>query len=498
MYSFESLTGKERYIMIYNISFDICATIITLFSLFIMLSKKDLHKASNRLLLLIIVTSLAACIFDIWSSVGNSYIEQYSYFSRDVLNGIFLFVYVSTACLFAWYMVTLLGINHRVKKPSLLLFFSLEITCFLLLAFNSTFRWVFYYDENGIYSHGTMMYVLYGAGYFYMLFSLFLLIRFRKMLLKPQQRAALLFLTFSIIPIFVQQFFMKHQLIELFFQSMGIFGFLTTVENFDAIQNPITKVYNRAAFMREIDLAIQNRTAVDVIIVKLSRSSYFEVAALDAFRTNGFIASVAEWLNTLSKKIDVYDCERGHFILLAYRNNDHDVKKLKEIICERFFDKWVYQNGEIIFPMQLCVANISEDVQTVERMMQLTDLPYINNMKEPTIVTVKEVGFELQEQTDEEPVQQLGGEVSDMLNDFVMRIPLLTPAEHNILQYYINGHEINSIPTLANITMNTVRKHNKNIYRKLEIGSKEELSLYVDILNRSNRLDELEPVQKPE
>ena len=51
--------------MIYNISFDICATIITIFSLFTMLSKKDLHKVSNRLLLLIIITSLAACVFDI-------------------------------------------------------------------------------------------------------------------------------------------------------------------------------------------------------------------------------------------------------------------------------------------------------------------------------------------------------------------------------------------------------------------------------------------------
>ena len=109
--------------MIYNISFDICAAIIIVFALFTLLSKKDLHKTSNKMLLLVIITLLVACVFDIWSSVGNSYIEQYSYFSRDVLNGIFLFVYVSTACLFAWYMVTLLGLNHRVKKPLLVLFF---------------------------------------------------------------------------------------------------------------------------------------------------------------------------------------------------------------------------------------------------------------------------------------------------------------------------------------------------------------------------------------
>ena len=484
--------------MIYNISFDICATIISVFSLFTLLSKKDIHKTSNRMLLLIIITSLVACIFDIWSSVGNSYIDQYSYFHRDILNNIFLFVYVSTAGLFAWYMVTLLGLNHRVKKPLLGLFFSPIIITFLLLALNPAFRWVFYYDENGIYSHDTMMYILYGTGYLYMLFSVFMVIRFRKMLLKPQRTAAILLLTFSIIPIFVQQFFMKHQLIELFFQSIGIFGFLTTIENFDAIHNPITKVYNRAAFMREIDLAIQSRSKLDVIIVKLSRSSYFEVSALDTFRTNGFIASVAEWLNNLSKKLDVYDCERGHFILLAYCNNGHNVQKLLVEICERFLDKWVYQNGDTNFPVQLCVAKIPQDVQTIEQMMQLADLPYINDKAEPTIISVKEVGAELQEQTGDMPMQQqVGGEVLGMLNDFVYRIPLLTPAEHSILQYYVNGHEINEIPTLANISINTVRKHNKSIYKKLQVSTKDELLLYIDLLSRSNRLDELERTQTP-
>ena len=485
--------------MIYNVSFDICAAIISVFSLLTMLSiKKDLHKSSNRVLLIIIITSLLACIFDIWSSVGNSYIEQYSYFYRDVLNYIFLFVYVSTACLFAWYVITLLGLRRHMKKPLLLLFFLPEIIIFLLLALNSAFRWVFYYDANGIYSHGTMMYVLYGTGYLYMLCAVYLAVRFRKMLLKPQRHAAILFLVFSIIPIFVQQFFMRHQLIELFFQSIGIFGFLTTVENFNAVHHPITKAYNRTAFVREIDLTIQNTDAVDVIIIKLSRSTYFDIAASDTLRANGFIASVAEWLNSLSKKLDVYDCERGHFILPVYRNNGHNTQKLTEKICERFLDKWVYQNEGILFPMQLFTASIPQDVKTVEQMMQLADVPYIHDTAEPEVISAEAVGAELWEQTGDMPIQyQIGGEILGMLDDFVARIPLLTPAEYKILQYYIDGLEIGEIPALAYISINTVRKHNKNIYKKLQVSTKEELLLYIDLLNRSDRLNELARIQNP-
>lgn len=245
--------------MIYNVSFDICAAIICVFSLFLMISKKDLHRESNRLFLLIIVAALVASIFDIWSSVGNSYVEEYSYFLRDVLNFVFLFVYVSTSCLFAWYMVVLLGLKGRVKKPLFVAFILPEIAIFLLLVLNFVFRFVFYYDENRIYLHGPMMYVLYGVGYLYMLLAVFLGIRFRKFLIRSQRNAAILLLVFSIVPIVIQQFIMPHQLIELFFQSIGIFGFLTTVENVDAIHNPITKVYNRVAFLREIDLTFKNK-----------------------------------------------------------------------------------------------------------------------------------------------------------------------------------------------------------------------------------------------
>lgn len=180
--------------MIYNVSFDICAVIICVFSLFIMISKKDLHKESNRLLLLIIVAALVASIFDIWSSVGNSYVNEYSHFSRDVLNFVFLLVYVSTSCLFAWYMIVLLGLRRRMKKPLLIVFFIPEIIIFVLLVLNFIFRFVFYYDANGIYLHGPMMYVLYGTGYLYMLAAVFLVIRFRNYLIRPQRYAAILLL----------------------------------------------------------------------------------------------------------------------------------------------------------------------------------------------------------------------------------------------------------------------------------------------------------------
>lgn len=483
--------------MIYNVSFDICAAIISAFSLYLILSKKDMRSSSNRLLMYIIIAELVSAIFDIWSSVANSYVMDYSYFFRDILNYIFLFTHTSTACLFAWYMIMLLGLRHRIGKALLAIFLLPEILgVVLLLALNPVLNWVFYYDSSHIYSHGIMIYALYGAGYFYILFATGLAVRFRGTLRKAQRHAAICLLVFSIIPIFIQQVFMPHQLLELFFQSIGIFGFLTTVENLNEVYNPITNVYSRVTFLRNISLAIKSGSRFAAVTIKLSRSEYLQAMLMGADYANGLFASIAECLKELSLNDNVYDCERGHFVILTDYNSPKATKMLVQNIAQRFTAGWSYRNHIMQLPAQLCIINIPEDVQTAELLMQLVDLTYTGIDAAPQTVTASLLQKELQQrQTPVSASDPFSKELLEMMDQFVAGTTTLTPAERHIMRFYIDGHEIAEIPALAFISINTVRKHNKNIYRKLGVGTKEELMLYIDLLRRSNRLDELNTVQ---
>ena len=81
--------------------------------------------------------------------------------------------------------------------------------------------------------------------------------------------------------------------------------------------------------------------------------------------------------------------------------------------------------------------------------------------------------------------------IAELFDQFVARKDLLTEAERNILRYYIDGYEIAEIPELAFISMSTVRKHNRSIYEKLGVASRDELMLYIDLLRRCGRLQEL-------
>lgn len=81
--------------------------------------------------------------------------------------------------------------------------------------------------------------------------------------------------------------------------------------------------------------------------------------------------------------------------------------------------------------------------------------------------------------------------MEDMFRSFAEKAQALSAAERRILNYYIDGHDIAEIPDLAYISIHTVKKHNRSIYQKLDIASRDELMLYIELFRCCGRLDEL-------
>ena len=81
--------------------------------------------------------------------------------------------------------------------------------------------------------------------------------------------------------------------------------------------------------------------------------------------------------------------------------------------------------------------------------------------------------------------------MEDLFRTFAEKVRTLSSAERRILNYYIEGHSTADIPDLAYISIHTVKKHNHSIYQKLEVASRDELMLYIELFRCCDRLDEL-------
>lgn len=87
--------------------------------------------------------------------------------------------------------------------------------------------------------------------------------------------------------------------------------------------------------------------------------------------------------------------------------------------------------------------------------------------------------------------EALPPDMEELLGSFARKVKTLTPAERRILGYYIDGYETAQVPDLAYISIHTVKKHNRSIYQKLEVASRDELMLYIELFRCCGRLDEL-------
>lgn len=86
---------------------------------------------------------------------------------------------------------------------------------------------------------------------------------------------------------------------------------------------------------------------------------------------------------------------------------------------------------------------------------------------------------------------KLPPDMEALFRAFVEKVQTLSAAERRILNYYIQGHDPAEIPDLAFISIHTVKKHNRSIYQKLEVASRDELMLYIELFRCCDRLDEL-------
>ena len=86
---------------------------------------------------------------------------------------------------------------------------------------------------------------------------------------------------------------------------------------------------------------------------------------------------------------------------------------------------------------------------------------------------------------------ELPPDMEELFRSFAEKAKTLSAAERRILGYYINGYEIADVPDIAYISINTVKKHNRSIYQKLDVASRDELMLYIELFRCCGRLEEL-------
>ena len=370
--------------MIYNIHYDIAAIFIYTFILIVFCLKKELNKTSNKLFLFLAFLGVITSLADIISSIGNSFIEEWSFAARDFWNYLYLTAHNTASMIFTFYIIYLLGINRRMTKRH----FAVSLVPYLSVIFgliaNPIFHWIFYYDENKIYSHGFYMWHLYVVSFLYLGATIYFTIRYFKALSRTKQVALCFFIGFSIIPIIIQILF-EHLLISIFCQSLGILGVLLSIDNENEVINQITGVYNRYRFIQDAEAAIKTGLHVHFTLIKLAELDYYN----STFGLKFVIElqkHTVEKLKSIDRDAICYDFDGGHFVLLRYNTSEaSDNSFIGEI--SRLLDQEQSINGlQTTVHAQLSVIQLPEENLTLEQVLMNIDIPISRTVHKTSLI----------------------------------------------------------------------------------------------------------------
>lgn len=77
-------------------------------------------------------------------------------------------------------------------------------------------------------------------------------------------------------------------------------------------------------------------------------------------------------------------------------------------------------------------------------------------------------------------------EQSSLFQDFVRNIDTLSMAERAVFDLYMEGHTAKEIADILCLSINTIKTHNRRIYMKLNVSSRKELMVYIQMMEEAN------------
>ncbi len=332
--------------MKWNIDFEIAATIIDLIFIYFFFNKKHLPTRKNRYFVFSLIVVTFATTLDMLSSYMDSNWKQYPLVMIHLINVLF---FVSSAMLMLSVFLYLLTLAKRVdliKKPVFILF-CVPFMMAVFLGVSSPFTGFLYViDPVEGYVHGPAFLLEFSLSCFYLIVSVIMVIRYRKLMTALQLRSIFFFLMAVAGGVLFQALFFNYILMANAVTSIAIVVVYLSLQNPDMYIDKETGLFNRDAFNEIVSEYSSDGTRYDLIELSVSNFRITQ-SVYGTERANEALVRAVTYVQTMFDKAYIFRISSDNFVLLDLY--DSDFGSTAKVISERFRQPWKVENIEIMF-----------------------------------------------------------------------------------------------------------------------------------------------------
>ena len=384
----------------YTMSFEITAFLLSLLCfVYCLVSKRRqyippkgfLNKLSNQHFLFLAM--LLSNIFSSISSVVGVYLTDVP--GQDVVvwqyvfHALYFVFHTTLSMAFGLYIMSVTGTTFKRHKWLYVLFSLPYIVAELLVLTNHWTGWAFYMDADRIYHRGNLMLLLYGLAGFYVVMGFVFFFKNMKAVNRVDRIAVGFFILIATFGI-VLQAVRSDLLVELFCEALACLVIMMVLEDKAGHIDPVTGLYNRAAFLDENRRLLANKEEYVVVLIKITEidrfTKRFSTRAADAL-----LLKVSAFLNEASRLDSVYRLTRENFAVVFKEGNLNRAEDFAQAVLGRFEQQWRIDKIEIVLETVATILHVPEHIGTFSELEDLISLNYQKDKAGSYLVPQEEI-----------------------------------------------------------------------------------------------------------
>lgn len=365
-----------------SISLTIAALMVALSDILFTKIQGRMGKKQNYLFLMLLITVAVNSACDVITAYSLPY-RSNSSFAMDLGNlarYLYFVFHTMLSPLFFFYVARVCGVSFKTNVFKRYFFYGLFLVTELVAILNPITGWVYYLDENMEYKRNWGIGVIYVmAGVFIVLALSYLMTTWGALTLK-RRTGIILFATIAITGIMIQLASTELK-VELFAEAVGLTGLMIIIENEDDRLDSNTGIYNRQALITDLGSYIIHNNPLYSMCIRITTPEIITHRS-DVDNTELIEHSVAEYLQTLVQRFNIYRVGPKNFVLIIFDRKDQNVSDIANSIVSRFEKPWLFADSIALLSVAIQIIEIPERINSVKDALYMFDsIPELHSDK---------------------------------------------------------------------------------------------------------------------
>lgn len=381
--------------MVYNYYFDICAALILATIILISLSRRQVPSYRQRAYYMLLGAALLSTVAELCDiHLQMNPVGAFWYHGAEMLcQSVYFIAHLGTGFFYLIYIMSVLDIFVDFRDIADIFTIFMGYLFGISLVFVNIFSGIlFYYDENGIYHRGPLIFLYYVLAAYYVGYGISLVIKNNRLMRNRTKFIVFSYVGFAVVGIVIQYFY-PTVLIENLLSTIAVTLVFITLQNPSEMVDENFNILNRKAFLEGLDLKTNKKRSKSTIFISIDNiKALSDEIGFD--QTMNVLRLVTKYLikvgfSDFSLQNYTYRYSENVFAVTVYAEDKKRIDSLLHAIAMRIREPWYFDNMAIRVEGHCFVMKYPENYTTASELMSKVELILENiSEKRETIIDI--------------------------------------------------------------------------------------------------------------